>query len=31
MDSHGNSLYDRVNQTAADRRDAALAAIGVKA
>ncbi len=30
MDSHGGSLYDRVNKAAADRRAAALAAIGVK-
>jgi L(+)-tartrate dehydratase beta subunit len=31
MDSHGGSLYSAVQQTAADRRAAALAAIGVKA
>lgn len=31
MDSHGASLYDKVNRAAADRRAAALAAIGVKA
>jgi L(+)-tartrate dehydratase beta subunit len=31
MDAHGGSLYDKVNRTAADRRAAALAAIGVKA
>jgi len=31
MDSHGASLYDRVNRTASDRRAAALASIGVKA
>lgn len=31
MDSHGGSLYDAVRVTAADRRAAALAAIGVKA
>ena len=31
MDSHGGSLYSAVQQTAADRRTAALAAIGVKA
>lgn len=31
MDAHGGSLYDKVNRTAADRRTAALAAIGVKA
>jgi L(+)-tartrate dehydratase beta subunit len=31
MDSHGGSLYAAVNQTAQDRRAAALAAIGVKA
>ncbi|MCK6451668.1 MAG: fumarate hydratase C-terminal domain-containing protein [Alphaproteobacteria bacterium] len=30
MDSHGGSMYDRVNKAAADRRAAALAAIGVK-
>ena len=30
MDSHGGSLYSAVQQTAADRRAAALAAIGVK-
>jgi len=30
MDSHGGSLYDGVRQTAADRRAAALAAMGVK-
>jgi L(+)-tartrate dehydratase beta subunit len=30
MDSHGGSLYDGVRKTAAERRDAALAAIGVK-
>jgi L(+)-tartrate dehydratase beta subunit len=31
MDSHGGSLYTAVQQTAADRRAAALAAMGVKA
>src|SRR5437868_408866 len=31
MDSHGGSLYDGVRQTAADRRAAALASMGVKA
>ena len=31
MDSHGGSLYDRVNAAVADRRAAALAAMGVKA
>jgi L(+)-tartrate dehydratase beta subunit len=31
MDSHGGSLYSAVQQAAADRRAAALAAIGVKA
>ena len=31
MDSHGGSLYSAVQQTAADRRAAALAALGVKA
>ena len=31
MDSHGGSLYSAVQQTAADRRAAALAAMGVKA
>jgi L(+)-tartrate dehydratase beta subunit len=31
MDSHGGSVYDQVNKSAADRRAAALAAIGVKA
>jgi L(+)-tartrate dehydratase beta subunit len=31
MDSHGVSVYERVNRTAAERRTAALAAIGVKA
>jgi len=31
MDSHGGSLYSAVQQTAVDRRAAALAAIGVKA
>ena len=30
MDSHGNSVYDAVKQTAEDRRAAALASIGVK-
>ncbi len=30
MDSHGASMYDRVNKQAADRRSAALAAMGVK-
>ena len=30
MDSHGGSLYDGVRKTAAGRRDAALAAMGVK-
>jgi L(+)-tartrate dehydratase beta subunit len=30
MDSYGGSLYDAVRQTAADRRAAALAGIGVK-
>src|ERR1043166_7831908 len=30
MDSHGHSLYDGVRQTAADRRAAALAGMGVK-
>ena len=30
MDSHGGSLYDGVRKTAASRRDAALAAMGVK-
>jgi len=30
MDSHGGSLYDGVRKTAAERRDAALAAMGVK-
>jgi L(+)-tartrate dehydratase beta subunit len=30
MDSQGGSLYDGVRKTAAERRDAALAAIGVK-
>ena len=30
MDSHGGSLYDGVRQTAADRRAAALAGMGVK-
>lgn len=30
MDSHGSSLYDGVRKTAAGRRDAALAAMGVK-
>ena len=30
MDSHGGSLYDGVRTTAAGRRDAALAAMGVK-
>ena len=31
MDSHGGSLYDAVRATAAERRAAALAAMGVKA
>jgi L(+)-tartrate dehydratase beta subunit len=31
MDSHGGSLYSAVQQTASDRRAAALASIGVKA
>ncbi len=31
MDAHGVSVYERVNRTAAERRTAALAAIGVKA
>ncbi len=31
MDSHGGSLYSAVQKTAADRRAAALASIGVKA
>lgn len=31
MDSHGGSLYSAVQKTAADRRAAALAAMGVKA
>ncbi len=31
MDSHGQSVYDKVNRTAAERRAGALAAIGVKA
>ena len=31
MDSHGASLYDEVRKTAAERRAAALAAMGVKA
>ncbi len=31
MDSHGGSLYDGVRKTAADRRAAALASMGVKA
>jgi L(+)-tartrate dehydratase beta subunit len=30
MDSHGGSLYDAVRKTAAGRREAALAAMGVK-
>jgi L(+)-tartrate dehydratase beta subunit len=30
MDSHGGSLYDGIRKTAAGRRDAALAAMGVK-
>lgn len=30
MDAHGGSLYDTIRATAAERRDAALAAIGVK-
>jgi L(+)-tartrate dehydratase beta subunit len=30
MDSHGASMYDQVNRGAADRRAAALAAMGVK-
>lgn len=30
MDSHGGSVYDQVNEAAAGRRAAALAAIGVK-
>ncbi len=31
MDSHGGSIYERVRETAAGRRAAALAALGVKA
>jgi L(+)-tartrate dehydratase beta subunit len=31
MDSHGQSLYDKVKETAESRREAALAAMGVKA
>jgi L(+)-tartrate dehydratase beta subunit len=31
MDSHGGSIYERVRETAQDRRAAALAALGVKA
>ena len=30
MDSHGGSLYAAVNQAARGRREAALAALGVK-
>ena len=30
MDSHGGSLYTEVNQAARARRDAALAALGVR-
>ncbi len=30
MDSHGGSLYDTVRRDAADRRAAALAAMGVR-
>jgi len=29
MDAHGGSLYDNIRSTVAQRRDAALAAIGV--